>query len=388
VFDEPGEQFSCHAAAMTMTWPLTAREVAGVPAVPPAALVRVTTNVRAALARAHDAMGLPMQLLLERMLGALDGPALCALVELGVPQHLDRARTAHELAMRVGAHEAGLERLLAYLASRGCVRRDRRGRYRANRVTKLLTPEGGWAGWAQFAGAPWATAAYAQLLTAARDGKDPVVAAHGVDFFSYLAAHPEAAAAFHAAQAAGARLQAVMCADALPTESVVSILDVGGGTGTLLAHVLASHPSLVGAVLDRPDAEAGAQATFAEASLDGRARFEVGDFFKSVPAGYDLHILTAIIHDWGDDECVTILRNCAHALAPGGRICVVETALQPGRRNAFVQAVDALMLALTGGGRERTAAEFDGLWRRAGLQCAKTTPLASGATLFELRVGA
>jgi SAM-dependent methyltransferase len=369
---------------MPRTWPLTVQEVGGVPAIPPAAAVRVGTDLRSALAWAHDRMALPFQILLERLTGALDAPALGALVELGVPDHLDEPRTAAALAGLVGANEVGLDRLLAYLASRGCIRRDRRGRYRANRVTKLLARDGGWAGWVRFAGARWTMAAYAELVSAVRDGKDPVVAAHGVDFFAYLAEHPDAAEAFHDAQAAGARLQAVMCAGSLPLKGIRSVLDVGGGTGTFLAHVLAANPALKGAVLDRPDAETGAAATFAEAGVQGRARFEAGDFFRAVPSGYDLHVLTAIIHDWSDDDCVTILGNCATALAPGGRICVVETALVPGRLGSFVQATDALMLAFTGGGRERTAEEFDALWRRAGLGCVAAAALPSGGTLFQL----
>src|SRR5437868_1012496 len=176
-------RFHVTLGPMTNQWPLRVREVGGVPAVPPPAVVRVATGVRARLGRVHDRLGLPFQVLLERLLGALDGPALYALVELGVPDHLDQPRTAQVLAGRVGADEDRLERLLAYLASRGCVHRDRRGRYRANRVTKLLRREGGWAGWVSFAGAPWTTAAYAQLHAAVGLRADPVVAAHGVDFF-------------------------------------------------------------------------------------------------------------------------------------------------------------------------------------------------------------
>jgi SAM-dependent methyltransferase len=333
----------------------------------------------------HDRMGLPFQVLLERIMGALDGPALCALVELGIPDHLDEPRTASELAARVNADADALERVLAYLASRGCVRRDRCGRYHANRVTKLLTREGGWAGWARFGGAPWTMAAYARLGAAARIGDDPVVAAHGIDFFTYLAEHPDAAAAFHDAQAAGARLQALMCEGSLPLDGVRSVLDVGGGTGTFLAHVLAGHPGMSGAVLDRPDAEDRARATFAEAGVAGRATFEAGDFFRAVPSGHDLHVLTAIVHDWSDHDCARVLANCAAALAPGGRICVVEFTLEPGRFGSFTQASDALMLALTHGGRERTADQFDALWQRASLRCVAKRMLPSGGTLFQLQ---
>ena len=370
---------------MGRRWPLNVRDVAGVPAVPPPGIAALATSARAVLGRAHDRMGLPFQVLLERLTGALDAPALYAFVELGLAEQLTTPRRAEEIAPGLGVRADSLDRLLGYLASRGCLRRDRQGRYSANRVTKLLTDDGGWAGWVRFLGAPWTMSAYAQLLGAVRDGSDPIAVAHGAGFFSYLAAHPTAAKAFHDAQAAGARLQAIMCADALPLAGARSVLDVGGGTGTFLTNVLATRPELHGAVCDLPEAAAGARATFAEAGVAERATFEACDFFVAVPAGYDVHILTAIVHDWSDDDCIRILRNCADALAPAGRICVVETALQPGRYGSFVQATDLLMLALTPGGRERNATEYDALWERAGLFCIRRRSLASAGTLFELQ---
>ena len=96
-------------------WPLTVRQEAGVPAVPPAAAVRGATRLRVMLAVLGDRLGLPMQVLLERLLGVLDAPALYALVELDIPDRLDRPRTAAELAAETGSDAATLDRLLAYL---------------------------------------------------------------------------------------------------------------------------------------------------------------------------------------------------------------------------------------------------------------------------------
>ena len=366
------------------SWPLTPRAVAGVPAVPPPFAARSATRLRVGLAMLADRLGLPMQVLLERLLGVLDAPALCALVELGIPDRLDRPQTAAELAAATGCDAAGLDRLLAYLASRGCLRRDRRGRYSANRVTRLLTRDGGWAGWVRLIGSPWTMASYAQILGAVRDGTDPIVASHGVDFFTYVAAHAEAAEAFHDAMAAGARLLAIMLDGALDLRGARAVLDIGGSTGTLICHLLASHRHLTGAVLELPEARAGATAMFAEAGVADRAEFVAGDFFASVPTGYDVHLFTAVLHDWDDDDCVRILRTSAAALAPGGRIVVVDSELVPGARNAFAQATDALMLAFTPGGRERTAEQFHALWPRAGLRCTSRTTLPSLHTRYEL----
>jgi hypothetical protein len=366
-------------------WPLTLRREAGVPVLPPALAVRATARVRRMLAALNDHLGLPMQVLMERLTGALDAPALCAFVELGLPDRLREPSSAAELATVCDCDADALDRLLAYLTSRGCLRRDRRGRYCANRVTRLLTEEGGWSGWARFIGSPWTMTSYAHLLGAVRTGTDPIVASHGVDFFAYLSAHPDAADAFHHAMAAGARLQALMIEGSLDLHGARAVLDVGGSTGPLLAQLLSSQPLLTGAVLDLAEAREGALATFAEACVSDRAEFIAGNFFESVPRGFDIHLITAVLHDWGDEDCVRILRNCVTALEPGGRIVVVDSELEPGVRNAFAQATDALMLAFTPGGRERTAAQFRALWPRAGLTCVDEATLPSLLTRYELR---
>src|SRR3954447_26909840 len=100
----------------TRTWPLTLRAETGVPTIPPSAAVRATARLRGLLASANDALGLPMQIVMERCLGALDAPALRALVELDIPDRvLARPSTAAELAAAVECNAAALERLLAYL---------------------------------------------------------------------------------------------------------------------------------------------------------------------------------------------------------------------------------------------------------------------------------
>jgi O-methyltransferase domain len=102
-----------------------------------------------------------------------------------------------------------------------------------------------------------------------------------------------------------------------------------------------------------------------------------------VPAGCDRYLLQAIVHDWDDESCVRFLTRCREAMAPGGRILVLE-AIVPGHDgDHFVKAVDLEMLVDTGAGRERTRPEFDALFARAGLRVRKVFPIAL-SVLFEL----
>ena len=101
-----------------------------------------------------------------------------------------------------------------------------------------------------------------------------------------------------------------------------------------------------------------------------------------VPAGADVYIVRHIVHNWGDADAIAILRNCAAALRPGGKVLVVEGVLLPGHRKDTTRMLDLEMMVLSGKGRERTKPEFRRLFRDAGLRLTKTVPLASTARLI------
>jgi hypothetical protein len=107
-----------------------------------------------------------------------------------------------------------------------------------------------------------------------------------------------------------------------------------------------------------------------------------GDFFASVPAGADAYLMKYILHDWDDDRCVRILGLCREAMAPGGRVLVVENVIEPGNQPSWGKLLDVNMLALLTG-RERTKAEFRELLGRAGLQLRRVVPTASPISIVE-----
>jgi O-methyltransferase domain len=61
--------------------------------------------------------------------------------------------------------------------------------------------------------------------------------------------------------------------------------------------------------------------------VETRVTIEDGDFFETVPSGGDAYLLSHIIHDWNDEECLTILGNCRKAMKPNGRLLIVEMVL-------------------------------------------------------------
>jgi hypothetical protein len=151
------------------------------------------------------------------------------------------------------------------------------------------------------------------------------------------------------------------------------IVDVGGGHGAFLATLLQANPDLQGVLFDRPHAMPGAMASLAEAAVIARCEFVAGDFFEQIPAGADGYLLKTIVHDWDDERSIVILRNCRRAMPNGGRLIVVERVLpdrfEANRRHHAIARADLTML-IAFGGRERTAAEFAGLFEAAGFRLA------------------
>ncbi|MEU6889832.1 methyltransferase [Streptomyces viridosporus] len=137
-----------------------------------------------------------------------------------------------------------------------------------------------------------------------------------------------------------------------------------------------------GTVVDLPDTAATARTALADAGLADRGDAVAGDFFEPLPPGAGGYLLSSVIHDWGDDEARAILRRCAQAARPGGRVLVVERIGADGESPGT--AMDLRMLAYYGG-KERGVAELSVLAEQCGLAVAAVHP-AGALSVLELTV--
>jgi len=151
-------------------------------------------------------------------------------------------------------------------------------------------------------------------------------------------------------------------------EAVYTAVDVGGGTGEVLAGVLQAHTHLHGTLVDRPRVAAQASKMFEAAGVRSRAAIVGQSFFDPLPSGADVYLLCGVLNDWPDREAKAILCRCAEAARPLGRLVVLNS-ISAGDPPADVR-VEALLLA----GRRRTLVEFAGLAREARLIVAASTP--------------
>ncbi|MGA5299676.1 methyltransferase [Nucisporomicrobium flavum] len=280
----------------------------------------------------------------------------------------DGPRTAPDLAAAAGLHAGALYRLLRVLAGYGIFAEDEQGRFGLTPIANLLrtgTRESKHA-FAMWSGPP-SYQLFGSLDHSVRTGEPAFDELFGCEFYEYLARNPEHGAIFDEFMARqSAPMGPVLAARDLPAGATV--VDVGGGRGELIAAVLAAHPDARGVLYDTGRALERAPEVLARAGVADRCDIVAGDHLKSVPAGGDVYLLKSIVHGFADAEATAVLANCRKAMAPDGRVWIVEFVLPPGNTPSPGKLMDLLMLVGSHGGRERGEAEFRELCADAGLE--------------------
>ena len=159
------------------------------------------------------------------------------------------------------------------------------------------------------------------------------------------------------------------------------VIDVGGGQGGFLAEVLQAFPSVSGVLYDRPPV-VQEPAYLTVAGLLNRCQVLGGDFFQSAPSGGDMYVLKRILHDWGDERSVQILRKCREAMSDRARLLVIDAVVPPGNDPHPSKIMDMLMMVLVEG-QERTKQEFGELFQQAGLRLTSVIPTPSVLAIVE-----
>jgi SAM-dependent methyltransferase len=328
----------------------------------------------------------PPHAVLIQMAGALVlSRALYAAAELGVADHLaDGPRSADALAGAVGAHAPSLHRLLRTLASVGVFTEDAEHHFALTPLGAALRSDAPGAGRSSIRtfGGPMMWTSFGEFLHAVRTGEPGADRALGQPIFGYLSQRPEEAALFGETMLGYHGAEPPAVAAAYDFAGVGTLVDVGGGIGTLLATVLQANPGMRGVLLEMSHVTEAARTRLAAAGLGDRCTVEAGDFFAAVPPGGDAYVLSHVIHDWDEARCRTILANCRRAMGPGGRLLLVEAVLPPGDTPHPGKMLDLVMLTLTGG-RERTEAEYAALLASAGFTLTRVVPTASQASVIE-----
>jgi len=330
----------------------------------------------------------PASTVMQMVAGRWVSQTIGAAAELGIADALhDGPLTPTVLAARIGAHADSLYRLLRALASLGIFAEDADGRFHQTPLSATLRAgiPGSLRGWARYAGSRPAVLAWADLATSIRTGEPAFRRVFGKSFFEYFETAPAEAAAFDEAMHGISSTEIPAVLAAYDFGDCGTIVDVGGGDGTLLSAILQKHPTVRGIVYDLDHVVARTRERLAGTPLERRVVVEAGSFFDTVPGGGDTYLMKHILHDWADDACVRILRHCRRVIPPAGRLLVVDAVIAPGNDPGFEKLLDIEMIAVTEGGRERTEKEFAALFDAAGFRLQRVVATEAPARIVEGR---
>ncbi|MEX2586482.1 MAG: methyltransferase [Actinomycetota bacterium] len=310
--------------------------------------------------------------------GIYQTQALYVATKLGVADLLSGGpQPAGVLAKQLGVRPDRLYRVLRYLCALGVFEQAGDGVFANNAASEHLrsTGQGSMGDLALLFGEEFYRA-WGNLLEAVRTGRDAFGIEFGCGLFEYLEQNQSRGRIFDRAMAGGSAFL-----DAVPGSwdfsSMESIVDVGGGNGAALGALLAEYPELKGVLFETSSVLEAAGENLRRQGLGDRCELVAGNFFESVPPGADGYLLSRVLHDWTDEQCVRILGNCRAAMGSGGRLMVVER-LVPG---LLALGADLNMLAVTQG-RERTRQEMEALLSDSGFALRQVLELPLEAKLL------
>jgi predicted O-methyltransferase YrrM len=304
--------------------------------------------------------------------------SIAAAAELGIADRLvDGPLTTAELARECGVLERPLYRMLRALAGEGIFAENDKGYFALTPMANLLRTDHprSLRDWAIYLGdIPYRTSIEMQHCLAT--GESAVRKVFGVPLFEYLSAHPEYANKLFRAMSSISAARIAGLLEVYDFSRITKIVDVGGAHGATAAAIAKRYPNVRCTCFDLPSAEQGALKTFRDDGVSDRCDFVGGDFFKDVPAGAEVYLLSAVLHDWRDEKCLQILRNCRRRIPGVGRLLIVDNVLSDQKNvpDTYRNFLDLATLTQTEGGMERTEAEFRRLLATAGFSLHRVIP--------------
>jgi SAM-dependent methyltransferase len=335
----------------------------------------------------------PQAVVMQMVLGAWMSRVISDVTQLNVPDVLKRhgAMSAAEMVARhrVDAKPDFLERALRACASVGIFTEDGAGRFGPTELSDVLTFDsavsvkkvaevfvGGWA-WKCWGG----------FGDAIRTGEPQARNQLGLDMWDYLRANPKEMEEFGESMKSNSLNSLRGVLENCDFTDVKKVVDVGGGFGHLAVALLEKYPHLQAAVLDMPAVVPIAKAKFPvnDAGIASRLEYIGGDMFESVPPA-DVYVMKHIIHDWDDERCIRLLRNCNQSLQGDGRVICVDAILPPlgDTLGTAAKLLDLAMMVFIPG-KERTRAQWEALYQAAGLRIQTFVPLQDnfGTSIIE-----
>jgi hypothetical protein len=302
--------------------------------------------------------------------------------KLGIAEILsDGPKTIEEIAQRSNSNTTNLYRVMRALASFGIFSEIESKTFALTPMAECLK-SGAMRSIALMFLSDWHDKAWDKLLYSVQTGEIAFIAAHGIPCFNWLKVNHEAAEIYNEANFIKAKVTHSAIIDSYDFTKINTIADIGGGYGGLIIKILEAYPSITGIIADDPYVFQNTKKIINTHGLDERCKTINCNFFKEIPSGYDAYLMSHILHDWNDEQCSIILKNCHKAMHVESKLLIIEMIVPMGNEPSISKLMDLEVLVMGGGG-ERTKGEFCNLITSSGFSLDRIIPTRENISVIE-----
>jgi len=324
----------------------------------------------------------PQEQLMKFITGKWISKPIYVAAELGIADMLsDGPESIESLAKMSHAHAPALYRVMRALASVGIFAELEDKLFDLTSMAECLKT-GAMRSIILMFNADWNDRAWGYLMDSVKTGNTAFEKAHGMPLAAWLEKPPHVSTVFNEANAIKAAGSHRAVVDVYDFSGTHTLTDVGGGLGILVAEILTANPHMKGVVADLPVVVREAEKVIRAHGLQERIKAVACDFFEAIPKGSDAYLMSHVLHDWPDDRCKAVLKNCLRAMHPKAKLVIVEMIVPPGNEPSVAKLLDLEMLVITGG-RERTEAEFSALLEASGLRLTRVISTQESISVME-----
>ncbi len=336
---------------------------------PPYWLVKAIGAIRRVILYMHDHLYPSEVVLYEKFQQLFLLPPLYVAALLDVAGLLRNGPLSiQDLARRTACDEPSLSRVMHTLASQGIFRITGNGLCSLTPLARpLLQGPGSLREVLLQHLGPENWQSLGTLIHTVKTGENAFQHITGKPIYQFLEEHPEKYDIFGRSMACLSELGLAPILQRYPFDRFPVIADIGGGDGSLLQGIMEKHPGIHGILFDTGSAMMKLPNPAPFSGKQGSISLVTGDFFEPINVKADCYLLKNVLHNWGDDDCVRILKNISASMPPAARLIIIEMILPPANRFSTARLIDIQMLATMRGGRERTEDDFRFLLRQAGL---------------------
>ena len=327
----------------------------------------------------------PQAVLIRMTHGYCEAKALQVAAELGIADLIaENSETADQLSQIVGVHSDSLYRLLRALASLGIFKEISDSHFENTPLSEAIRADvpGSVRDLVIMRPLDGFLLAWNKLMDVVRTGKPSFKDVNGCEQWEYFRRHPDMGERFNKGIVTRTSQVTSVLLKSYDFSQFKTLIDIGGGLGTVLASILNKFPHLHGCLYEQSSVIEGAKSFLEAQGVISRCNLISGNFFESVPRDFDAYLIKSIMHDWDDEKALAILKNCRASISKNGKLLIIDAVI--GKDNAPNPAKwNDLMMMVVYGSRERTEQEFQNLLRASDFELKKVIALPLPDALIE-----